>query len=263
MAAIWAWVVANKKLLMWSGIAILALVVVGIIRADGISRGKLQAAVEQTADEKKQWQQERETLKGIIAEETEHDRELQEALTEAAQTTKRYAALAESAQNRADRLAEQRTNIASEVGRIPESDLEQTLKTELAIRQSDDTTPGFKPDELRVLLEDVKTRPVMEQEIKELRDGISKLHSEINSLKEQVQMSGQRVDIANSKAAAFAAYAGQLEKHYQTAYNRLPRHRSFGQHICGIFTFYLACKPSKINLPPPLTVQAARPPTIE
>ena len=259
MITLWAWILSNWRLVAAGGALVLAGGVVYHLRSDWVAEGRRAASADATAESKKAWEADRSSLVSALAAANDREAALVELTKAAEANAARYAALATAATGRADALAKAATAVPVAVAAVADADLSGAIRAELAVRPAGDATPGFEPPELRAILSDVRLVPLLQSQVGELRDANAANAKESAELRSSLAATNDRLAVAAARTAAYAEYSGALESHYAEAFNALPRRRTFLQHICGIFTFYRACRPAHVSLPPPAELLARRP----
>ena len=237
--------------LLGAGLVAAALLLVGwrIYRAGGESRER-KVKADLTEQFEKERQVERKVLQGQLE---QAQRAIDAALERETQARERFdqaMALVDKATERLAALQEQRQEIRHEVARVPDSQLAPRIKSALGLRApADQGIPGFTTLEERELLRCVLDYPLCEQQNREAESKIGGLTQQIAALEDQVGAVEVRARSIQDKVEAVTAYTLRLEGFYAHAFNAIPRSRGFKGHLCGIFTFYRACKPAKVKLP--------------
>ena len=167
-------------------------------------------------------------------------------LSAAAQQEAQAARLVAQSQSNASRAAATASATAAtiqdevaKVGTLPDAgvrgDLESKLGGELA------NTEVLRKDDVAVT-----SYALLQAETRQLQTGVSALTDQINGQSQQIAA------LAKDRDSAVAAY-NAIVPLYRAAFNAIPRKRSIFGHVCGVFTFYRACRPPHIGAPHPLS----------
>jgi septal ring factor EnvC (AmiA/AmiB activator) len=233
--------------------------VAGHYRAKWKAEGAQERMGKETADAEKKWEGERTTLIGQVKQ-ADQEKAAAEARAEQANREKaHFADLAQQLGQQLAQLAGQRQQTAAQVDRLRDDQLERSITDSLGIRKPGDTRACFYPGELRVIAHAVEEYPICKKQVREFQDQVKQVQSQIAAGQREAQALAEEIAAIGRKVQAQETYIGQVEGHYAEAFNAIPRHRNFGQLVCGALTLGRACKPPQIKLPKLDDLRALRP----
>jgi uncharacterized protein YlxW (UPF0749 family) len=257
----WPWLLSKTGLRIAGAIA--AALLLGLVVMHYRAKWKAEGAQEQagriTGDAEKNWQAER---RGLLEQLSKLDADraaAQEREARSSAQAQQFAALAQKLGAQVATLAGQRQQATATVDRLPDSELRPSIIAGLGLRPPGNSTPGYTPAEERALARCVADYPLCQKQAAALGDQVNDLAGQIAATRQQVQAIRDQATAAERKTAELAGYAHDLEGFYAEAFNALPRHRTAGQFLCGLVTFFQACKPARINLPKLADIRAPRP----